>query len=182
MVIYKANIQLRLLFLIGLVAFALYYLNTKFNLVEIVSNDSIQERNQINKQQELRYSTRRIKVIKHNGNVYYINATISDTDRKRELGLSNIQFLESNDGMLFTYDSDQKNGYWMKNMNFSIDIAFVDSKGQIVKIFNSLPICKSDPCTVYSPQTPYHYVVETNSGWFISKGISEKDKIDTNEE
>lgn len=55
---------------------------------------------------------------------------IADTVVKRTLGLSGREELEEGKGMLFVFPEKSQQGFWMKDMKFSIDIIWIS--GDIV--------------------------------------------------
>jgi uncharacterized membrane protein (UPF0127 family) len=66
----------------------------------------------------------------------------------------------------------------MKNMRFSLDIVWINSEGRIVFKGQDIPACASDPCPVYTPQSPARYVLEINSGYTVSHHWKLGDKLD----
>jgi uncharacterized membrane protein (UPF0127 family) len=56
-----------------------------------------------------------------------IKMDISDTDCKRELGLSGRKSLLDGTGMIFVFEKNGNYGFWMKEMKFSIDMVWVES-------------------------------------------------------
>jgi|GEM_PF-777583 uncharacterized protein len=88
---------------------------------------------------------------------------IADTSEKRRQGLADRSFLHQDNGMLFIYPLDQTPRFWTKNMNFAIDIIFLNQDMQVTKIYeNTLP-CKSDPCAIYPGSQNTRYVLELNA-------------------
>jgi len=63
-----------------------------------------------------------------------ITAEVSDSDCKRELGLSGRKLLKNNEGMLFVFEKEGEEIFWMKDMNFPIDIVWVGSDFNVVGI------------------------------------------------
>ncbi len=95
---------------------------------------------------------------------------IADTPPKRSLGLSNRASLSENQGMLFVFDEAKLHGFWMKDMLFPIDIAWLNDKFCIIYL-----IRKASPSsypTIYAPGTPARYVIETPAGYFTSHNLS----------
>ena len=60
-----------------------------------------------------------------------------------------------------------------EDLKTSIDIAFFDSTGQLLKIFQANP----DDGVGYRPEDRYQYVVMARTGFFAEKGIDEESKI-----
>ncbi|OGE78685.1 hypothetical protein A3J19_00635 [Candidatus Daviesbacteria bacterium RIFCSPLOWO2_02_FULL_41_8] len=59
---------------------------------------------------------------------------VADTDTLRTRGLSGHVPLSEEEGMLFIFDRPDNYGFWMKDMNFPIDIVWMDESLKIVHI------------------------------------------------
>ena len=95
-----------------------------------------------------------------------INLRVATTDRERQLGLSYFKSLPQDQGMLFLFDKPGMYPFWMKGMNFPLDIIWLKRQGgdafQVVFIAkNVLP--STYPQSVY-PTGPADAVLELNSG------------------
>lgn len=93
-----------------------------------------------------------------------INLQISfaRTPAERELGLSGRQSLGQFEGLLFAFPYDQKPAFWMKGMNFPIDIIWLDRQFKVVDLTrqaspNSYP-------QQFIPNKPVRYVLEVSAG------------------
>ncbi len=87
---------------------------------------------------------------------------IADTPEERAQGLSGRAGLPAGHGVLFVFDSHGLYGFWMKEMNFSIDIIWLSEEFQVIDIARSV-----SPNTfphVFYPPRPVKYVLETNPG------------------
>ena len=105
-----------------------------------------------------------------------INVEIANTPEIRYKGLSNREELCVNCGMLFIFPEKNKQTFVMRNMNFALDIIWVDDD-KIVKINkNALPE-GSDPVMRYLSDLPANYVLEVNSGFCEENGIGVGNKI-----
>jgi uncharacterized membrane protein (UPF0127 family) len=56
------------------------------------------------------------------------------TPERRTKGLSGQEFLGENEAMIFVFDNPGQYDFWMKDMNFAIDMAWLDSRGIITFI------------------------------------------------
>ncbi|MDR3558630.1 MAG: DUF192 domain-containing protein [Candidatus Pacebacteria bacterium] len=91
-----------------------------------------------------------------------ITLLISDTPAEQELGLGQISSLASSSGMIFVFNKPDTYAFWMKDMEFPLDIIWLDQNFKIVHIEHSL-----SPSTypqAYSPKSPAKYVIEVNAG------------------
>ncbi|MEK7176049.1 MAG: DUF192 domain-containing protein [Patescibacteria group bacterium] len=90
---------------------------------------------------------------------------IADTTEKLARGLSGRKSLSPGSGMLFVFSEIGSYGFWMKDMKFPIDIAWlerIDNSFRIVGIERNVSP-ESFPHVFYPP-VPIKYVVETNAG------------------
>jgi len=86
---------------------------------------------------------------------------VSD-EAKKESGLSNRKALYSKKGMLFVFDKQAKQSFWMKDMLIPIDIIFFDENWKIVLIEKNLT-AQSFPKT-FGNTVASKYVLEINAG------------------
>lgn len=105
-----------------------------------------------------------------------IEAEIADTDEKRYQGLGNKKNLCDNCGMLFIFSDKRERNFVMRNMNFPLDIIWIDDD-KIVKINKNLPPEGENPVNNYSPDIPVNYVLEVNGGFADKNNIKKGGKI-----
>ena len=89
---------------------------------------------------------------------------VADTTDERTLGLMNRDSLDENKGMIFVYDKEVVPAFWMKNMEFPLDMIFFDKNLKVVDFFQNVPPCATDVCPHYIPSTGSQYILEVNSG------------------
>lgn len=87
------------------------------------------------------------------------------SSEQKQIGLMYRDNLETFQGMIFIFESDSNTGFWMKNVNFPLDIIFLDKDYKIIDLFENVPPCKvNDPdqraCPTYTSTTPYRYAIE----------------------
>ena len=73
-----------------------------------------------------------------------------------------------NEGMLFVFGEPQQTAFYMKNVSFDIDAAYIDSEGTITEIVR---LKKMDATPVPSKSYGIQFVLETAPGWFERNGI-----------
>jgi len=100
------------------------------------------------------------KIIKINDTS--IKVEVADTPETRVQGLSGKKRLVDNTGMLFVFDSPARYGFWMKDMNFAIDIVWIDEKFHIIGIEREVSP-ETFPQIFYPPQA-VKYVLELPAG------------------
>ncbi len=87
---------------------------------------------------------------------------IADTPAKQQLGLSYRDSITSNNAMLFVFPVAGNYQFWMKDMNFPIDIMWLDSGKKIIYIEKNL-----SPATYpqsFGPAVASQYVIEVANG------------------
>ena len=102
-----------------------------------------------------------------------LEVQIADTDPRRARGLMFQDQLPFDQGMLLVFDSDDRRSIWMLNMQFSLDVFWIDSDGKVVHIEKDVPHCKTAVETVTCPSykgagQDAKYVLEVTAG-FIDK-------------
>jgi len=95
---------------------------------------------------------------------------VASTSAEQELGLGNRASLASTSGMLFVFDTPGNYGFWMKNMEFPIDIIWLDQNYKIIHIEHSLS--PSTYPSVFLPGSPAKYVIEVNAGFSDANSLS----------
>lgn len=109
-----------------------------------------------------------------------INVDVRDTAMSRAQGLSGRPTLESGHGMLFIFDKPGEYGFWMKDMNFAIDILWIQD-GKVVGISENLapePEKNILTLTVHRPPQPVQHVLEILAGAAKQYGFAVGDSVD----
>jgi uncharacterized membrane protein (UPF0127 family) len=107
-------------------------------------------------------------------NGFELRVYLAVTNDQQIKGLSVKDHLKENEGMLFVYEQPSRQGFWMKDMKFPIDIIWLDNNGTVVYIKNSLQPCIMTfafLCPTYTPDKDSLYVLETGSGFSKKHGI-----------
>lgn len=113
-----------------------------------------------------------VEVVVDAAKIVKVNVELANTEEKRRLGLSFRQYLGDYDGMLFVFDNDVSNSFWMKDMKIPLDIIFVDSNYFIVDIKEAQAPCSDSYCPSIYSSAPFRYVLEVNSGFVQNNGIT----------
>ncbi len=93
-------------------------------------------------------------------------ASVAKTWPDRIKGLSDTPYLPDEVVKFFVFDSLGLHSIWMKNMNYSLDIIWLDEAGSIVHIVEGAAP-ESFPA-MFVPDSPAMYVVEAVEG-FVKK-------------
>jgi uncharacterized membrane protein (UPF0127 family) len=103
-----------------------------------------------------------------NGQAYHLQT--ADTPRQRSKGLSGKPTLPADSGMLFIYPNSGVNRcYWMKDMQFPVDIIWTDSLKKVVHLEHDVQ--PDDYPTSYCSSVSSQYVIELNAGETARQGI-----------
>lgn len=116
------------------------------------------------------YKEGEVKIGVHNLLVY-----IADDKCKKDLGLSGMKSLQNNEGMMFVFGTMGQYPFWMKDMNFSIDILWVDENSTIVGVEKNVSP-KTYPRS-FGGDYKALYVLETQARYFDKNKIKIGDKI-----
>lgn len=128
---------------------------------------------------EGRFSHNNLKILKVGEK--NISIEMADTDQKRTLGLSYLKKLPENSGMLFIFEKEGYYPFWMKDMNFPIDIIWIDKEKKIVYFENNASP-ESFPKFFYAQKDGVPilslYVLEVPAGFLVENNIKIGDSID----
>ncbi len=100
---------------------------------------------------------------------------IADTPAKQELGLSYRPSLPDDHAMIFVFPKAGAWPFWMKDMNFLIDMIWLDPTFKVV--FSKKEALPDSYPTLYSSPTPALYVLETNAGFMDEFKIATGTKL-----
>ena len=103
---------------------------------------------------------------------------LADTRELQIRGLSNTPFLPKGVGMLFIFDNENNHGIWMKDMNYSIDVVWLNDEKEVIYVIDDMAP-ESYP-TVYEPKTKSLYIIEFNDQFFEQNNLSVGDKLEFN--
>lgn len=105
-----------------------------------------------------------------------IKVEVVDTIESRAQGLSGKSSLEEDEGMLFVFDIAGVYPFWMKDMNFPIDIIWMDENQKVIYIKkNATP--ESYPESFW-PKENSKYVLEVSSMFTNKHNIKLGDKLE----
>lgn len=99
------------------------------------------------------------------------------TDSERSRGLMHRSHLPENHGMLFLFETPEKQSFWMRNTRIPLDLAYFDARGRLLEIHSLYPY---DENSVYSYSGKVLIAVEMNQGWFSRRNIRPGAQLDLN--
>jgi len=99
-----------------------------------------------------------------------LEVQIADTDPRRARGLMFQEQLPLDEGMLLVFDDANKRSIWMLNMQFPLDVIWIDDNSKVVFIEKNVPPCKTALETVTCPSykggnKDAQYVLEVTAGF-----------------
>lgn len=104
-----------------------------------------------------------------------IRVLVADTPEERVAGLGGYADLPEDAGMLFVLPEPTQPTFWMKGMNFAIDIIWIHD-GVVVQIHDSVPLpprnSPDDQLPRYRPDEPITHVLELTAGSAERLGIT----------
>ena len=100
-----------------------------------------------------------------------IPVEVADTLKKRNLGLGKRASLKKNWGMLFVFEKRKQHRFWMKDMQFPLDIIWLDNHKIVHITHNAQPPNFDDEPVVMTSPIPVNFVLE------IAAGRAEKLKL-----
>jgi len=101
---------------------------------------------------------------------------IASSEQARITGLMNRKELCQKCGMLFEFETEEKQSFWMENTLISLDMIFMDKTGKIVTIHKSTKPLQQFP--TYDSKFPAKYVLEVNAGFSDKNNLTENQSLD----
>lgn len=106
--------------------------------------------------------------LKVHGNAYHLD--IAATDETRQKGLSGRSSIKNDQGMIFVFDQAKTECFWMKDMQFPLDIIWMDANKEVVYIEkNVVPDTYPES---FCPSENAKYVIELGAGQVARSHIS----------
>lgn len=95
---------------------------------------------------------------------------VANTEADREKGLSGVDSLRPNGGLLMNFGSDDLWGIWMKDMKVPIDIIWLDKDKVVIRIVKDATP-ELGTTEIFTPKKPARYVIELPAGAVDKAGI-----------
>jgi uncharacterized membrane protein (UPF0127 family) len=92
---------------------------------------------------------------------------VADTQETRARGLMFRKSLPENAGMLFVFDRDGQQSFWMENTEIPLSIAYLSRSGEIREIHDMTPRSRRLVKSLYAVR----YALEVNQGTFQKIGV-----------
>jgi uncharacterized membrane protein (UPF0127 family) len=117
--------------------------------------------------------TKIISIHTASGPAVPVEAELARTGREKQTGLMFRKELKDGKGMLFIFENDEVQSFWMKNTLIPLSIAFIYYDGTILEIKDLYP---RDLGPVHSSRS-VRYALEAPQGWFDRAGVQAGDKL-----
>lgn len=105
----------------------------------------------------------------------HLRVELALTPSHQSHGLMYRPSLGDEEGMLFSWNTEQTRSFWMKNTCLALDMLFIQADGTVSKILENVPPMntahrRSDPCAVA-------HVLEVRAGWTRTYGVKPGQKM-----
>ncbi|MFC4436425.1 MULTISPECIES: DUF192 domain-containing protein [Natrialbaceae] len=107
-----------------------------------------------------------------------VDAEVADTRGEQYTGLSDHDSLESGEGMLFVHASEDERTYVMRDMDFGIDIIFVDADREIATIRHAPEPGPDEDGSEQEYRGEAKWVLEVPLGYANETGIEPGDEVE----
>ena len=108
------------------------------------------------------------------GGLEFLVEVAADSDKQIK-GLSGRQSLDAGTGMLFVFENEKRFRFWMRGMEISLDMVWINSECRVVDVSENVPPPERDipfnDLPRYSPESPAKYVLEINGGESAARGL-----------
>lgn len=102
-----------------------------------------------------------------------VTVAVADNQQLHERGLGGLSCMPKGQAMLFVFDTPANYGFWMKDMNFAIDIVWLSPAKKVTHIERD--VSPSSYPKEFSPRVtaePALYVLEFAAGYTSSNSIA----------
>ncbi len=108
-----------------------------------------------------------------------IEVDLASTSEQHQKGMMYREKLDSNEGMLFIFETEQVLSFWMKNTLVDLSIAYIDKNKKIIDIqeMKATSLLATTNPISYPSKKPALYALEMPKGWFKKNKIKVGNKI-----
>jgi len=111
--------------------------------------------------------------------IHRLRVEVADTPERKSRGLSGRSRLAEGQGMVFPYARAERQGFWMYDMHFDIDIIWIRGD-RIVDVTPRVPHDPPGELPLYRPREPADLVLEVPAGTAekLAWGIGDRVTVD----
>ena len=102
------------------------------------------------------------------------NIEVASNPNDRRKGLMFRKSLSEDHGMFFVWEYRKRQCMWMRNTYIPLNVAYIDTKGKILEIYEMLPLSEDSICS----KKRVKYALEVNLDWFKRNNVKVGDQID----
>ncbi len=99
---------------------------------------------------------------------------VVSNSQERKLGLMYRENLPYDNAMFFIWEYKKKQCMWMRNTYIPLNVAYLDSSGKILEIYDMVPLSDESVCS----KKRVRYALEVNLNWFKDNNILVGDVLD----
>ena len=111
--------------------------------------------------------------VEQDGRSEAVTTEVAITPAQRSRGLMFRYWLPEDAGMLFVFDRNSSNGFYMCNTYVPLDIVYIQANGDVRSIRQGEPLSTEQ----LPPDGNYRYVLELNRGWMERHGFDEDARV-----
>lgn len=102
-----------------------------------------------------------------------VQVSVAQTPEERTQGLSGVDTLAADAGMLLVFPQVGQHSIWMKGMKVPLDIIWLDDTGEVVHIVENAPVpdISGGDVPTYQSEQPAKYVLELAAGTVEAVGL-----------
>ena len=99
---------------------------------------------------------------------------VVSNSQERKLGLMYREYLPYDNAMFFIWEYKKRQCMWMRNTYIPLNVAYLDSSGKILEIYDMVPLSDESVCS----KKRVRYALEVNLNWFEDNNILVGDVLD----
>lgn len=103
-----------------------------------------------------------------------VEVEVARTPLQRERGLMFRRSMPAQKGMLFIFERQEVQTFWMKNTYIPLDMIFIDEAKRVVGVVENAAPMTTDQRAV---EAPSRYVLEVNGGFAKAHGVGPGTKV-----
>ena len=92
---------------------------------------------------------------------------VVSNSQERKLGLMYRENLPYENAMFFIWEYKKRQCMWMRNTYIPLNVAYLDSSGKILEIYDMVPLSDESVCS----KKRVRYALEVNLNWFEDNNI-----------